>query len=367
MVSRPTLSHVSQKAGVSLFTASRALRDGEGVAAKTVTRVRAAAEELGYVPNSVARALRGASTHTIGLLTANVVNRFFGTLLQGINGVFAKTDYQVLSGDAVDENGVYQVDAEQRFVRSLLQSRVSGAIVTYSVAEANVRALADWDIPIVFVDCLPPSGHDYLPSVVTDNHLGGILAGRHLAEHGYRHWLFVGHIGSWSTRQGREQGFLEAAAECGARIDRLEGGNSSRVAFGAVADYLTRHRGSGRPDALFATNELLLHGALRALAEVAAPVGHGFGVIGFDDFEWATLLDPPVTAVDQHIVELGTGAAEILLELMDPANRRDARRPAPKVVLPPRLVVRRSCGCLPTKRVARLRQPSPRQRTKKEE
>ena len=355
MVSRPTLSHVSQKAGVSLFTASRALSDGEGVSAKTVTRVKAAAEELGYVPNSVARALRGTNTHTIGLLTANVVNRYFGTLLQGINGIFAKTDYQVLSGDAVDEDGVYQVDAEQRFVRSLLQSRVSGAIVTYAVAEASVRALAEWGIPIVFVDCLPPPGHDHLPSVVTDNHLGGILAGRHLAEHGYRDWLFVGHTGSWSTRQGREQGFLEAASECGARVHRLEGGNSSRVAFEAVTDYLVRHSGSKRPDALFATNELLLYGALKALAEVVAPVGHGFGVVGFDDFEWATLLNPPVTLVDQNTVELGTGAAEILLELMSPGNRRVACRPVPKVVLPPRLVVRESCGCQPTKGVARRR------------
>ena len=122
---RPTLSDVSNKAGVSTFTASRALRDGLGVAPETVARVRSAAEEIGYVPNDVARALRGENTRTIGLLTSNVANRFFGTLLQGINASVAKTEYQVLAGDAVDENGVYQVDAEERFVRTLLKSRVS--------------------------------------------------------------------------------------------------------------------------------------------------------------------------------------------------------------------------------------------------
>ena len=153
---RLTLADVSKKAGVSVFTASRALANGEGIAPSTADRVRAVAEEMGYVPNYVARALRGEQTKTIGLLTANVANRFFGTLLRGINATVAEAEYQVLAGDPVDENGVYQLDAEQRFILTLLSSRACGAIVSYSVAEETATTLANWGIPLVFVDCLPP-------------------------------------------------------------------------------------------------------------------------------------------------------------------------------------------------------------------
>lgn len=347
---RPTLQDLGRAAGVSVFTASRAMRGGEGVSADTVARVRQAAKEIGYVPNHVARALRGEETRTFGVLTANTANRYYTTLLQAITVVARNNDYQVLTSDAV-EDGEYRLALETAFVETILRSRVSGVIVTYPMAEDNLRMLDEFGIPCVFVDTPSPADYPWVPYVWTDNHTGGRLAGQHFGAHGYRRWLLLGHSPTWATRMGREQGFVEEARRYGADVEVIEGGNSSDTGYQAMAAFLRAKRGSAStPDALFATNELLLHGALTALAEWEFRIGSDIAVIGFDDFDWARLLEPPITVVDQCISSMGVEAAQLLIGTLNAAPSRPLgqtadRPPGRSVVLPPLLIVRRSCGC----------------------
>jgi LacI family transcriptional regulator len=194
-------------------------------------------------------------------------------------------------------------------------------------------------MPLVFVDCTPPRGFEDHPAIVTDSHLGSLKLGRHFAAHGYRAWAFLGHAPGWTTRRAREGGFREAAEECGATLDVIEGGNHSRTAAEALAAYLGARPRAKWPRALYASNEPLLNGALRALRERGLAIPAEMAVAGFDDFAWADLLDPPMTVVDQHIGAIGQIAGEKMLATLNGQPLGEL-----SVVTEPILRVRASCG-----------------------
>jgi DNA-binding LacI/PurR family transcriptional regulator len=338
---RPTLRHVSDAAGVSLFTASRALGNQKGVAAETRARVQRVAAELGYIANLAARNLKHRGNRTIGILTANTANQYYPALVGAIEDELQAAGYGCFVTNAVS-HGAYDLDRETRFVATLLEQRVSGVIVTYALSEANLALLQQWDMPLLFVDCPPPPDHADLPVVGIDNHAASLLLGRHLAGHGYRHWTFIGFPAGWSTRAPRESGFAAAATEAGAKLDVIEAGTDSTSAGIAVGRYLDALSGDQRPQAMFAANTPLLHGTWQALQQRGLRVPDDIAVVAFDDFDWAPLLSPPVTVIDQHIAALGRQAGIAMIARLDDA----AATPTPtKVYLPATLCIRQSCGC----------------------
>jgi LacI family transcriptional regulator len=337
MAARPTLREVALEAGVSTCTVSKALRDGAGVAEKTVERVRLAAESIGYVPNDAARTLVSRRSRTLGLLVSNASNRYFGTLLGAANAVAQQQGFNIVSGDSLDSDGVPNPRQERSFTRSLVQQRVAGVIVMGPVSEAALADFARGDIPVVFVDAEPPARHAAAPAVLTDNRVGGRMVGEHLRALGARRCVVVAHPPAWTSREGRVEGFREGVGP-EAAVAVVEGGYNSEDARAAVAAHLASTERA--PDALFATNEALLFGALEALDAAGLRAGDDVRVVGFDEFDWASRLDPPLTTVDQHVHRLGTEAAELLLELLDgePATGH-ARR-----TIEPTLLVRASSG-----------------------
>jgi len=347
-----TLRHVSEAAGVSLFTASRALSNQAGVAAETRDRVQRIAAELGYVANQAARNLKHRRSQTIGILTANTSNQYYPALAGAIEDALQAAGYGCFVSNAVSRHpdsagqsgpARYDVDREDRFVASLLEQRVAGVIVTYALTEANLALLRQWNIPLLFVDCPPPAGHTDLPSVGIDNAAASHLLGRHLAEHGYDHWAFIGFPRDWTTRAPREQGFAAAAQEAGARLDIVEAGNDSDSACAAVGAYLDQaHAAGALPRALFASNTPLLHGAWRALQQRGLRVPADIAVVAFDDFDWASLLTPAVTVIDQHIAALGERAGQAMAAHLQAEGGEPL---ASDLSLPATLCVRHSCGC----------------------
>ena len=341
---RVTLKEVAERAGVSVFTASRALSDEGSVSPQAMESVQRAADELGYVVNSLARALRGSKSRMLGVLTADIGNSFFGTLVQAIDTTAYQYGWLVLSGDPVDERGHYRPEIEEMFVRSLQQARVAGIILSYPPDEAKLAELSAWRLPLFFVDCAPPERFRELPFVGSDGYKGGSLVGDHFAWHGYSKWLLVGHSRSWSTRSLRESGFLASAARCGARVDVVEGGNNINEASEALEKYFGGLHESQFPDAIFATNEPLLQGCYQTLKSRNIAVGREVGIVGYDDFVWARLMEPSVTVIDQDPYQMGCLVATRLIEMIDNSVDLDATRGG-GMICEPRLVVRQSCGC----------------------
>lgn len=338
---RPTLRDVSRLSGVSIYSVSRALSGQDGVSEETRARVRAAAREVGYVANQLARSLKGDSSRTIGILAARTANPYYATLVGSMDHELRQEGFQSIIADTA-EHGVHDLERETNFVGALLEQRVAAVVVTHSLATANLELLAGWRIPLVFVDCVVPPGYDAYPAVIADNEAAGHLVGDHLAGHGYRHWAFLGYPPLWSSRIPRERGFAASARRHGAELDVIECGNDADTAYDAVLAYLGSAAGA---DALYCANEPLLEGALRAFVERRIRMPQDTAVISFDEFPWAALLRPAITVVDQHPTRVGQLAAALLLAQLGGPDRPPPRPVPERLLVPPDLIVRRSCGC----------------------
>lgn len=340
MPGKPTLHDVSAAAKVSTYTASRALSGGDGVSEATRARVREVAARIGYVPNQHARSLKSPQSNVIAILTANIANQYYSVLVGSIEAALEADGYDCVQMDVL-ANGSYSLDRENRFVAAIMAQRAAAVVVTYSLTAANMAALASWDVPLIFVDCPAPEGFERSSSVTTDSFLGSYEIGMHLAGHGYKRWAFVGHPPTWSTRQPRQRGFEAAAAEAGCTLDVVEGFNSSAAARDAVSRYLMETPRAAWPQAFYASNTLLLHGIFQALRLLSLSVPQHMAVVAFDDFEWAEMLDPPVTVVDQDITAIGRAAGTLLLRQLKAANDDEGQA----LILKPTLRIRQSCGC----------------------
>ena len=312
---RATLKDVCSQAGVSLYTASRALAGQPGVAKRTQAHVREVAARLGYVANQHARNLKGGASNVIGVIAASKANQYYATLVGALEDAVEVSGYTCFVAD-VATNGIYLPAREDRIIESMIQQRVVAVVVTYAIGDRNLALLASWRIPVLFVDCLPPDTVEPYPSIATDNFSASLAMGNHLASLGYRRWCFVGHARNWNTREPRQRGFEAAATYCGAQVEIVEGENDAEIAHRSVIGLLTRLPVEERPHALYASNTVLLKGVLFALRDCAIEVPRQMAVVAFDDFDWAPILHPPMTVIDQHIALIGRTAGAQLLGLL---------------------------------------------------
>jgi LacI family transcriptional regulator len=340
MQQRPTLHHVSTAANVSTFTASRALSGSSGVSAETRERVISVATALGYVPNQHARSLKSPKSNVVTVLTANIANHYYSVLVSNLEVAIEVEGFDCVTMDTILA-GEYSQTRENRFVASLMAQRVAAVVVTYNLSDANMAALSGWGLPLIFVDCPVPKGFEQYSSVSSDSFQGSKDMGLHLAGHGYKRWAFVGHTETWSTRRPRQAGFEAAAEATNCTVDIIEGRNSSATAREAVTQYLIGTPRRRWPDVLYASNTVLLHGTLQAVNRFNVKVPTDIAIVAFDDFEWAEMLNPPVSVVDQDIAAIGKAAGAFLIRELKQISQGKGE----EVILKPTLRIRQSCGC----------------------
>lgn len=326
----PTVSDVAERAGVSFATAARALGGYGYVGAKSREKVEAAARELGYRQNDVARALASGSTRTVGLVIGDIENPFFATVSRGLADVLEGEGYTLLLANS-DEDAA----REARSIAAL-SSRVDGLVVAPAVSSGEL-ALRRPDKPLVVFD-RTVRGLD-VDSVAVDNAAAAGLAVRHLLELGHRRIGVVCAPSTISSTSSRLRGYRAELKRAGVEPDDslIERGPFTRAdAHAAALRLLSR---DDRPDAVFATENYMTEGVLLAARELGLRIPDDVALVGFDDAEWMPLVDPPVTAVAQPVFEIGQEAARLLL-----ARLAGETAPPRKVRLSARLVVRESCG-----------------------
>jgi len=339
MLRKPTLRDVSVAAQVSIYTASRALSGGNGVSAATRRRVLRVAADIGYIPNQHARNLKTSRSTAVAVLTANIANQYYSVLINSLEAVLEQEGYNCIAMDTII-NGAYSQTREDRFITSIMSQRVAAAVITYNLSQANMELLSAWGIPLIFVDCPAPKDFGPFSCVTTDNYQGSLEMGRHLAKLGYRRWAFVGHTSTWSSRFPRQEGFEAAAQESGSNVDILEGLNASATSREVVTHYLKQRHRDEWPQVIYASNTVLLHGVFEALRLLNISIPQDIAVVAFDDFEWARMINPPVSVVDQDIDAIGKSAGRLLLQ----AFSNDPKK-IETLVLKPKLRIRQSCGC----------------------
>ncbi|MCZ1010555.1 LacI family DNA-binding transcriptional regulator [Streptomyces lydicus] len=331
-----TMTDVARRAGVSVATVSHVLNDTRPVRPGTRAAVLGAIDELGYTPNTLARSLVTSRTRSIGLAVSAISNPYFTEILQGVEARALEAGYSLLITDPHDDPR-----HERKVVQLLHERRVDGMIVAPSAEPAGmVEYLARREVPTVFLDRLVGDDHD---QVCAEN-AGPVrqLVG-HLAESGHTRIGLVAGLPGLSTTTERVQGYREGLRAHGLPFapELLAGGNSEA----AGAEVATRRllAAPEPPTALITANNAMTIGTLRALRELGLEVPRDIALACFDDFSWADLFTPRLTAIAQPSKDIGAAAVRLLLERLAQPDR-----PPRTVRLPCTLVHRTSCGCAET-------------------
>jgi len=331
-----TIKHVAARAGVSFTTVSHVLNGTRRVSDAARERVQQAIAEMGYAPSAVARALRTSETCILGVLVPNITNPFFAELTRGIEDCCRRTDYSVFLCNSDDDP-----ERQLRYLQTLLERRVDGLLLAAAAGEAPalVQRLASAGVPTVVVDRnVPGLGADW---VRVDHQAGARLAVSHLLSLGHRAIACLSGPSAFAVSRQRVAGWRDAMAEAGVAIDPgwlLEGDFSAPAGHELARRLLAR----GDVTAIFASNDLLAIGALRAAAELGVAVPQSLSVIGFDGIDLGAYAYPALTSVGHPIREMGEVAAALLIERI--AEKPSAPR---EVVLAPQLLMRESTGPVP--------------------
>ena len=336
------IKDVAARSGVSITTVSHVVNGTRFVSEIVRQRVEEAVRELGYVPSAVARSLKNNNTRTFGMVIPNNSNPYFAEIIRGVEERCYGAGYNLILCNSNDD-----VERQALYLRVLAQKRVDGLVFVASGSDAVVRAtLGDITTPMVLLDreVAGVGGGD----LVEVNHaIGGEMACRHLLELGHPRGACISGPPGLSPSSKRRAGWKNALES--ARVERTES-DLARGDFTARGGYqamqtLLKHR--PRPSAVFVCNDLMAFGALAAIREAGISVPEQISIVGFDDIELAAFSAPPLTTVAQPKLQIGTLAAELLLERVD-TGRREARR----VILEPQLKVRGSTAIYQPKKVS---------------
>ena len=326
-----TIREVAESAGVSYATVSHVINNTRLVSPETRQRVLAAMDALNYRPNALARSLRQGKTNTLGLVLPDSANPFFAEISRSIEDEAFKKGYSVFLC-----NTELDTQRELFYVDVLSKKQVDGIIFVAAGDQADsLEYLRQRNMPVVMIDRDLPNVE--VDAVLTDHRLGGYLATRHLLELGHTRIACIAGPSSITPSAERITGYRNALEEAGLPCDE---NLILRGDYHAQSGMETTHailKMAPRPTAIFALNDLMALGALRAAAEEGCSVPGDLAVVGYDDLELAHFTNPPLTTIAQPKKEIGAQAIHLLVDRMSHKNR-----PPSRVVLPPELIVRRS-------------------------
>lgn len=329
-----TLKDVAVRAGVHPATASRALNPETRllVSEETAARVLAAANDLGYLPNPVARSLRTRRSHTVGMLIPDLNNPLFPPIVRGLEDRLASQGYVVLIG-----NTDADPDRERLVFEQMRSRHVDGFVIATAKAGSAILAeAARAALPVVLVNRL--AGEHAFPSVSVDNERGIALAVAHLAALGHRRIAHIAGPQDVSTGISRYHGYLQAMKSAGlpAGPDLVRFASSYTIDEGdrCCRELLESAAGS---TAVAAGNDMLAVGCYGALEAAGLTCPDDISVVGFNNMPFIDRLRPPLTTVSFQHYQVGAEAGQLLLERIGSLDS-----PVKILYLAPELIVRGS-------------------------
>ncbi len=330
-----TIHDVARLASVSVATVSNVLNASRPVAAETRDRVLKAVAALGYTPHAAARSMRGRGSGLIGLIVADITNPFFTSLVQSVERAANAHGYAVLLCNSDEDH-----EREERSLQLLRTQRVDGIILaaTGQASAGRASAVGQQRVPVVLVDRgLPEFGLD---AVILDNRRAALEATRHILSFGHQRVAMITGPASVSTGMDRLSGYREALLEAGVRYEERwvhDAGFREERAYDAACAMLTAPE---RPTAIFAANNLIAIGVMRAIADSRLRCPEDVSVVSIDDFPWANAFRPRLTTVAQPVDAMGEAAVRLLVQRIAGQGPRTAH----VEVMAPMLVVRDSCS-----------------------
>lgn len=333
---RPTQADVARLAGVSQTTVSHVVNETDiKIPEETRQRILTAMDELGYVPNHLARSLRTRKTFTIASIIPDINNPFYPPFQRGIQDIADGHDYDLI---------MYNTDSsfsnEQRYLRSLEQGRVDGAIVVLFHHDCEaLKPLLEKNIPIVAIVAGKQDVGDLpLDTLYINNSSAAMKAVSYLIERGHTRIGMIAGIEETPPRRSRISGYRQALADHHLPLDEIliQGGDFTEL--GGHHSMLELLKCSPLPSAVFAANDLMAIGAMATIREAGLQIPQDMAVVGFDDIPAAILMNPPLTTITQFQEQIGRRAAEMLIERINGTAPPTGR----SVEMPYKLIVRQS-------------------------
>ena len=330
-----TIRDVARHAGVSIATVSRYLNHKGPISQEVSDRISQVMLDLNYTPHTVARQLATKRTRSVGLVITNVMNDFFSPLVNGIFSVTTENHYNLLVA-------VSRPEMRAKGMASPIGPHNSDGTLVFAngLTEEQLQDLCKNRFPVVLLYRTQSPGLK-LPCVAVENRHSTRKLIDHLVEaHARRRIVFIRGPEDQEDSHWREMGYRDSLAAHGIPIDDglfLHGDFEHQVAYQAVRDFLSK--GGVNFDAIFTGNDDAAVGVLNALGEAGVRVPEDVSVGGFDDFRLSPFLTPPLTTVRAPTEKVGQVGAAQLARLFEGLPVEE------QVLLPTKLVLRRSCGC----------------------
>ena len=331
-----TIRDVAKKAGVAPMTVSRVINDSGYASQKTRQRVEAAIAELNYVPNSLARSLKSNQTHTLALIVSDITNPFWTTVARGAEDAASAAGFNVILCNT-DENE----EKQELYLNMLLQKQVDGFLfVPVRGAAPAIKSIQAQNIPVVVLD-------RRVPDVEVDVIRGSSRRGacelvQYLLGLGHQHIAILSGPKNIPTVQERVSGYKQALEEVAlSKNEQIYYGQYTQTSGYHMAQQVLQ--ATPQPTAIFAANNFIAIGTMKAIREANLRVPQDISVVSFDDLPDDLLLEPFVTAMVQPAYDMGNCATDILLQRIE---RNSEPQPYQEIVFPTKLIERYSCQAI---------------------
>lgn len=338
--SQITIKDIARELGISPSTVSRALKDHPDISKETKKAVNDLAEKLNYQPNIVALNLRTKKTNTIGVVIPELVHFFFSTVISGIEDVAYEAGYNVILAQSNES-----LEREKTDLKALFNSRVDGMLISISretIQYDHIESILAKGVPIVFYDRMYPNS--VTSNVIVDDYVGSKEAVLHLIDQGCSRIAHLQASPKLKIAEDRLRGHLDALSDHKIPFPKeyLEQCPTGSIEDGERA-MMNLLKSKNRPDAIFANNDVLAMGAMKAIKKAGLRVPQDIAVVGFSNWFYISMLEPPLSSVDQPGFLMGQEAARLLIRQIELKEKDDNAVIVPETkVLKTKLVIRES-------------------------
>ncbi len=328
---------VAKLAGVAPITVSRVINNNGYVSEATRQRVEAAVLELNYIPNALGPSLRSKRTMTLALVLSDITNPFWTTVARGVEDTANARGYHIIIGNT-DE----AVAKQEAYLSFLMMKQVDGFLLVPASSRSSI-SLQKRHIPFVLLDRHIPG--ERLDSVRGNSVKGAYELTTHLLNLGHVRITIIAGRQDHSTAWDRVDGFIQAMQAAGqaAHQQVFWGEYIQETGYRYTCQVL---EDNPRPTAIFAGNNFIAIGVMRALRDAGVRVPEDMSVVSFDDLPQAITIDPFFTVASQPAYEMGQRATELLLSRLAKEGPADPQ----EIVLPVEIIIRRSSGKPPAHR-----------------
>ena len=326
----PNMKDVAKKSGVSIATVSHVINKTRFVSNEVIAKVNDAMCELDYHPNTIARSLRTKVTNTVSLIIPDISNYFFTSVAEGIESTLRASGYNLFLCNS-NEN----FDNEIGLINLSKSQMIRGLIIAPTSAQFDYRSIVSKNFPMVFIDRKPIDNQG--DSVLVENEKSVYEAIEILIKRGHKRIGFISGLPGLTTTDERIQGYKKALSNYSIDFDAqlIKSGDSKAESGFNMAKELIN---TTDITALLVSNNMMTIGAIKYTSQSNIKIPDQIAVIGYDDYEWVNITNPPLTVVKQPAYEIGQKSAEFLIEKIE--NPKSIYK---EYRFPAEIVMRKSC------------------------